>query len=422
MFKIRMFGLIFLFTVFTGLYGQGYSWQEIGEMPTPVVGGKAVVQNSKIYIVGGDSSNGLAPIPDIQEFDPATGQWRLAGKMQTGRSGFVADFSGDSLIICGGIIGRNEYDGASLEVWRGTKSFIIDRNIYMDRVFATGGIFRGELYLFGGYRNQTDFTDFPYLMVYDIIQKKIVMTDSIFPEVPWHQFSAYYKDTYYIFGGTYFGVSRRIYRFNINTRIFERIMFPEMFEARAGAQAVCTPKGDIYIIGGYNETNDALVSTEIFRIYDVGFSIEPDLQLNYARKGLMAVYFDNAIYVFGGRDENDNIVASVEMLELVNNTNVYVKKEPGETDFRLEQNYPNPFNAGTTICFTLNKRSKTLLEIYNVRGERVKLLVNATLNPGHFQYIWDGRGEGGEHLPSDIYLFKLSTAGYFEYKKMILIK
>ncbi len=409
-----------LLTLQITAYSQHTDWEEFGEMPIPVAGGRAVVHDSKIFIVGGDSCNGMAPIPHIQEFDPLSEKWRIAGQLQAGRSGFVADFSGDSLVVCGGIVGRNDYDGTSLEIWREPRSFVYDRHNFMDRVFATGGVEGRELFLFGGYRNQTDLPDFPYLMIYDMKQKKIALTDSVFPEIPWHQFSAFYRDNYYIFGGTYFGVSRRIYRFNIKTRTMERVMYPEMQESRADAQAVCGPGGTILIIGGYNETSDALASTEIFQVYDVGFSGRPFMPLNRARKGSMAACVENTVYVFGGRDENGNIVETVERILMQDMT--HVRMPVTAPVFRLQQNYPNPFNAGTTICFSFDKRSEAVLDIFNLRGEQVRRLFQSTFGPGSYQYTWDGRRENGAILPSDIYFCKLSAEGHSEFKKMILIK
>ncbi|MFC2088569.1 T9SS type A sorting domain-containing protein, partial [Calditrichota bacterium] len=54
---------------------------------------------------------------------------------------------------------------------------------------------------------------------------------------------------------------------------------------------------------------------------------------------------------------------------------------PGE--FQLYQNYPNPFNPITKIKFTVPEQSQVKLEIYNVLGQRVAILVDKEIEPGY---------------------------------------
>jgi hypothetical protein len=86
-------------------------------------------------------------------------------------------------------------------------------------------------------------------------------------------------------------------------------------------------------------------------------------------------------------------------------------------DFYLEQNYPNPFNPETKINFSLIKKDFVSLKIYNSAGKFVKEIVNSELQAGSHSYSFNAM-----NLPSGIYFYTLSTTGYSDTKKMMLIK
>jgi hypothetical protein len=86
-------------------------------------------------------------------------------------------------------------------------------------------------------------------------------------------------------------------------------------------------------------------------------------------------------------------------------------------DYTLFQNYPNPFNPGTTIKFSLPSSGYATLKIYNALGEEVAVLLDKELTTGTYEVEWNASG-----LPSGVYLYHLKTEGYFETKKMMLLK
>ena len=90
----------------------------------------------------------------------------------------------------------------------------------------------------------------------------------------------------------------------------------------------------------------------------------------------------------------------------------------------MEQNYPNPFNTTTTIEFSLPKKSKVLIQIYNVLGERIAVIFNnRLLEAGYHKITWDGKYENGCYAPSGIYFCKLRVAGKHEkINKLVLIR
>jgi hypothetical protein len=92
--------------------------------------------------------------------------------------------------------------------------------------------------------------------------------------------------------------------------------------------------------------------------------------------------------------------------------------------FMLYQNYPNPFNPATTIRFSVGTPSEQVagsdpvkLTLYDALGREIKTLVNENLKPGTYEVEWDAT-----NYPSGIYFYQLSTTGYNQTRRMVLIK
>ena len=90
--------------------------------------------------------------------------------------------------------------------------------------------------------------------------------------------------------------------------------------------------------------------------------------------------------------------------------------------FDLSQNYPNPFNPTTSIRFQLPKAVKVTLEIYNIMGQRVRTLVDATQKPGYHVVIWNGLNETGAKVGSGVYYYRIVAGDFVSAKKMVLLK
>jgi len=94
--------------------------------------------------------------------------------------------------------------------------------------------------------------------------------------------------------------------------------------------------------------------------------------------------------------------------------------------YQLLQNYPNPFNPSTTIRFDLpgNEGEKRIVTIvvYDMRGRRVRMLIDSGLEPGNHQAHWNGRNDRGESVASGIYLYTLNAGGERFTRKMTILK
>lgn len=95
-----------------------------------------------------------------------------------------------------------------------------------------------------------------------------------------------------------------------------------------------------------------------------------------------------------------------------------VDEEEGlPTKFALEQSYPNPFNPSTRIRFAVPAGGFISVRIFNTLGQEVAVLVNEHLNPGRYEYGWNGTG-----YPSGVYFYRMQAEGFTQTKKLILLR
>ena len=79
---------------------------------------------------------------------------------------------------------------------------------------------------------------------------------------------------------------------------------------------------------------------------------------------------------------------------------------------RLLPNYPNPFNPETWIPFQLAEKAEIKIEVYNIHGQRIRILKLGEKKPGLYltqsqAAYWDGRNGGGEKVSSGVYFYRL---------------
>jgi len=114
--------------------------------------------------------------------------------------------------------------------------------------------------------------------------------------------------------------------------------------------------------------------------------------------GISAVYDDPAgesdiiedTFTYGGEDAGNVIVAVTE----------------------LNGNYPNPFNPVTNIAYSIKEAGKVTLQVYNIKGQLVKTLVNDMRETGNYTAIWNGRDNTNKAVASGVYFYKMKAQNY----------
>jgi len=92
------------------------------------------------------------------------------------------------------------------------------------------------------------------------------------------------------------------------------------------------------------------------------------------------------------------------------------------TTYNLSQNYPNPFNPVTVIAYQLPTASNVEISIYNIKGEKIRTLVNENREAGMYKVTWNGKDNNNNAVSSGIYFYRIITNNYSDTKKMILMK
>ena len=86
-------------------------------------------------------------------------------------------------------------------------------------------------------------------------------------------------------------------------------------------------------------------------------------------------------------------------------------------------NYPNPFNPETTISFTLTESSDNVnIEIYDIRGRKIKNLYKGALNEGLNNIVWNGNDELNNNVASGVYFIRVKTNHESIERKILLLK
>jgi len=93
--------------------------------------------------------------------------------------------------------------------------------------------------------------------------------------------------------------------------------------------------------------------------------------------------------------------------------------------FKLSQNYPNPFNGSTIIEYDIpdgTLPTKTVIQVFNVLGQRIKTLVSEEHDPGRYSVRWDGTDQNGQIVSSGVYFYRLISKSHVGSRKMLYVK
>ena len=201
--------------------------------------------------------------------------------------------------------------------------------------------------------------------------------------------------------------------YNINNWYIDNVIL-------VGGEAVLGfVEGTVTLLGGIGDVEDVIVNAG-------GVNANPDASGNYTI-GVIPGTYDVTASLDGYFSQT---IEDVEVLE---------GETTGDIDFTLESdvgtdpnlipikteltgNFPNPFNPTTTIKFALHEDSKIKLEIFNIKGQKVKTLTEGRQPAGYHTIIWNGKDDSNKPVSSGMYFYKMKAGKYTTTKKMILMK
>jgi hypothetical protein len=229
------------------------------------------------------------------------------------------------------------------------------------------------------------------------------------------QISPFWDDLQTYTGGIYTYNDTENHRFIIewyNTRhtntyateTFEVIIYnPEFYE---------TQTGDAEIVFQYNtitnNDNNSSDPDEPEAYSSIGFeNWEENDGIQYEWNN---IYHPGAATIANGRAIK--ITTNGENLVGINDHSADLPAE-----FKLLPNVPNPFNASTTLSYDLKTTSKVTLEVFDILGRQIAVLVDKVQPAGHHRIIW----EAGD-VSSGMYFYRLKAGDFTQTNKMLLLK
>jgi hypothetical protein len=177
--------------------------------------------------------------------------------------------------------------------------------------------------------------------------------------------------------------------------------------------------------GHYPESVD-LAGYQIYRNIGTGenFSLihfNYETQLDYidtdycitSPTGVQLQYYIKAVWAQEGLSDPSNTVITSGIIILKDQN----KNEIFKSDYHLFTNYPNPFNPTTIISWYSSIDGFVTLDIFDILGRRIEILVNENKLSGNHYIEFDG-----QNLPSGIYFYKIQTGDFINIRKMVLQK
>lgn len=94
--------------------------------------------------------------------------------------------------------------------------------------------------------------------------------------------------------------------------------------------------------------------------------------------------------------------------------------EPPEQLISFDRVYPNPFRNSLVISLSRVKKNSPLhINIYNIKGQKVRNLHNASAKTSDLSVTWDAKDETGNTVANSIYLIKAQQEGVITCRKVI---
>jgi hypothetical protein len=118
-----------------------------------------------------------------------------------------------------------------------------------------------------------------------------------------------------------------------------------------------------------------------------------------------------------GTFTNPQLYSAIAFVGSPTTTTGIAGRQIAPREFSLYQNYPNPFNPSTTIKFAIPRSAFVKLEVYNLLGQRVALLVSESLPAGAFEIVWNAG-----NLPSGAYFYRLQAGDVVQANRLVLAR
>ncbi|MFH2052246.1 MAG: C1 family peptidase [bacterium] len=91
-------------------------------------------------------------------------------------------------------------------------------------------------------------------------------------------------------------------------------------------------------------------------------------------------------------------------------------------ELTIDSAWPNPFNPTTNITYHLPRGGHVLVAVYDLKGRKVRTLVDGEQRAGSRTVLWDGRDDAGAGVSSGVYFCRVFAADRMRGIKLALLK
>jgi N-acetylneuraminic acid mutarotase len=417
----------------------GQQWTFRTPMEVPRTGTASAVLDGRIYVLGGEDQFGTV-LATASRYHPETDQWEQLPPMNKARVFAAALALDGNIFVIGGrdeqgaVLAEVEYYDPAQNQWTAFSPLNVERQ------GLTAVVRNARLFVAGGSDGQDQLLE--TIEVYD-------GTSTGDPNGKWVFFEESAGAIERRADGRAAGKNEAVDQLGTPRAAFagvsveDRVLFMGGFGQRGpldlvqqlspdgqfdelaplptarGNLAAAVIEDSVFVIGGHDGSDRILA--DVLLLDPASGAWEPMPRLNTERESSTAAVVDGVLYVIGGRDAGGRVLSSVEALRQLGLPTASSNEPPAVPDFRLEQNYPNPFEARTTITFTVSAAASgrpVRLAVYDLQGRRVATLVDGLLAPGRHDVFWGGLSRSGAPVGSGIYFYRLQQ-GDLEAQKMM---
>ena len=84
-------------------------------------------------------------------------------------------------------------------------------------------------------------------------------------------------------------------------------------------------------------------------------------------------------------------------------------------------NYPNPFVNHTNITFELTAKSKVVVEIYSLSGQKIKQLINLEMSAGKHSIQWNAQNDNYSKVEPGVYICRMLVGNKSEFSRQLVV-
>ena len=404
--------LVLLGIAFASDLAMAGAWTRKADINPSRVTYAAAVVDGKIYLMGG-LGNGYLDTDYNYAFDPATNTWQKRAHMLTARSFVTAAALNGIIYTFGGTVDGLAHRALSVvEAYDPATDSCTPRNSLPNPRFGINTcVVDSLIYSIGGKCTLDSLIS--ETCAYD------PASDTWTARTPRPLTGGcavvVYNGLIYTFGGretTAKPASAEVYVYDPKADSWTRKK--DMPTPRTGTEASVW-HDKIYVIGGYQVENSVVAAVEV---YDPATDTWEKLADMPEKTALHAqVELGGKIYVMAGTADWQTGGWHTWEFDPASNTEDVEEERNSPTAYELTQNYPNPFNPATTICYAVPHRAHVTLVVYNVLGQQVNELVDDNVEAGFHEVQFNA-----SNLASGVYFYRMQAGTFVDTKTLLLVR